>query len=191
MSISQRRNVRIISGKLRGSKLAFPEVSGLRPSGDRVRETLFAWLQTSIVDCRCLDMFAGSGALGFEAVSRGARRVVMLEKNKRASTALVDNAERLRLDNVEILNVDATLDDLYKQPWSAKPFGIVFIDPPFADNMHQTAIDCVSRHQLLAPGGSVYLETARRSDAPQVPEHWELHREKFAGEVRLQLYRAG
>ena len=129
MIINQRSSVRIISGSKRGSKIRFQTAPGLRPSGDRIRETLFAWLQTSIAGSQCLDMFAGSGALGFEAASRGADRVVMLEKNKSAARSLKENADRLRFDNVDILAADALTRDTYEVRLAGEQFDVVFIDP--------------------------------------------------------------
>jgi len=165
-------------------------VRRLRPSGDRIRETLFAWLQTSVAGSQCLDMFAGSGALGFEAASRGADCVVMLEKHRIAAQDLKENAERLRFDNVNIFAADALTSDTYESKFANHQFDVVFIDPPFAENLHQMAIDLLQQQQLLKSEALVYIETSKRGDIPQVPEHWQLFREKVAGEVRIQLYRA-
>ena len=189
MHVNKRRNVRIISGTSRGSKIHFPDLPGLRPSGDRIRETLFSWLQPSIAGYRCLDMFAGSGALGFEAVSRGAAHVIMIEKNQTACAALQDNASRLRFDKIDIIAADVLNQTLYNQRLDRHQFNLVFIDPPFADNLHAQAIECVIDNGLLLPDGLVYLETGKRSQAASVPANWQLHREKVAGEVRMQLYR--
>lgn len=189
MSINQRSSVRIISGSKRGSKVQFLAAPGLRPSGDRIRETLFAWVQTSISGSRCLDMFAGSGALGFEAASRGAERVVMLEKNSVAAASLQENADRLQFDNVDIYAADALTADTYQLKLPGHQFDLLFIDPPFAENLHQTAIDLVQQQQLLKPDALIYLETGKRDNLLQVPIHWQLFREKVAGEVRIQLYR--
>ena len=163
---------------------------GLRPSGDRVRETLFSWLQTSIAGSRCLDMFAGSGALGFEAASRSAARVAMIEKNRNAAKALQENADRLQFDNVDVLAADALVGDTFKLKLAARQFDLLFVDPPFSENLHQTAIDLVQQQQLLTPDALVYVESGKRADTLQVPDHWQLFREKVAGEVRMQLYRA-
>ena len=182
--------MRIISGSKRGSKIQFQTAPGLRPSGDRIRETLFAWLQTSIAGSQCLDMFAGSGALGFEAASRGADRVVMLEKNKSAARWLKENADRLQFDNVDIFANDALIRDTYEVQLAGEQFDVVFIDPPFSEDLHQLAIDLARQQQLLKPDALVYIETGKKADNIQVPKHWQLFREKVAGEVRIQLYRA-
>lgn len=185
--MNKRRTVRIISGSRKGSRIHFPEVPGLRPTGDRIRETLFAWLQPSIVDCSCLDMFAGSGALGFEAASRGAARTVMIEKNPSVVKALNENAGRLGFTTIEVIASDALIDQPYKN--QQEQFNLVLIDPPFSDNLHADAIACVLRNNILTHDAWVYLESGKRDENIPVPENWELHREKVAGEVRMQLYR--
>ncbi len=202
--MNKRRAVRIISGSRKGSKIHFPEVPGLRPTGDRIRETLFAWLQPSIVDCSCLDMFAGSGALGFEAASRGAARTVMIEKNPAAVEALNENAARLGFSTIEVIASDALTDLPYKKQLSQseshqgqssqgqsslRQFNLVLIDPPFSDNLHADAIACVLRNNILTHDAWVYLESSKRDEKIPVPENWELHREKVAGEIRMLLYR--
>ncbi len=190
MSINQRGDVRIISGSKRGSKLRVVDAPGLRPSGDRIREMVFAWLQDSIADSRCLDLYAGSGALGFEAASRGAAEVVLIEKNRKAVDMLRENAQRVKFEQVEIIAADATAAATYQSPlFSNGGFDLVFIDPPFADDLHQASVDIVQRHQLLKPAASVYIEVDKRQQPLNVPEHWQLHREKVAGDVRVQLYR--
>ncbi len=190
MSIKQRGDVRIISGSKRGSKIRVTEAPGLRPTGDRIREMLFAWLQDSIVGCRCLDMYAGSGALGFEAASRGAEQVVLLEKNRAAVGMLRENAQRVNFENVEIVAGDATLPAAYRSPaLSDAGFDLVFIDPPFAENLHQASIDVVEHHQLLSASAHVYVEIDKSHETLDLPGHWQLHRDKVAGQVRAQLYR--
>lgn len=189
MSINKRRTVRIISGTRKGSKLQFPDVAGLRPSGDRIRETLLAWLQSSVAESSCLDMFAGSGAIGFEAASRGAARVVMIEKNRFASEAIKKNADRLAFDNVEVITADALSETVYKNQLNQQQFNLVFIDPPFSENLHARAIECVLRCEILTREAWVYIEAGKRTEATPVPADWELHREKVAGDVRMQLYR--
>lgn len=187
MRSNKHPSVRIIAGSRKGSKIQFPETPGLRPSGDRIRETLFAWLQLSIENSHCLDMFAGSGALGFEAASRGAARAVMIEKSRTAVDALNDNAARLGFECVEVVAADALTDGLYSGQL-AQQFDLVFIDPPFAEQLHANAVECVTRNNILRPEARVYIESRKRDGKLQVPEGWELHREKIAGEVRMQLY---
>ena len=179
--------MRIIAGRWRGRKLAFPDAGGLRPSGDRVRETLFNWLTPVLPGSRCLDLFAGSGALGFEAASRGAARVVAVENDRAVVQALRDNRARLGADAVEIVARDALA---YLQG-PAEPFDIVFLDPPFA-------LDCLAGvGRLLQAGGwlvegaRVYVETPAGRSPPPVPAAWRPLREKRAGQVSYQLFEAG
>ena len=190
MSTNQHNSVRIISGTKRGSKIHFKTAQGLRPSGDRIREMLFAWLQTSVAGCNCLDMFAGSGALGFEAASRGAANVVMLEKNRSVVAMLQQNTERLKFENVTVVAADAMQSSAYQRaPMKGLQFDLAFIDPPFADGLHQSAIDLLDQQQMLCAGGYVYLEVAKQSVDLETPASWQLHREKIAGDVRVALYR--
>jgi 16S rRNA (guanine966-N2)-methyltransferase len=178
--------VRIIGGTLRGSKLAIPAVEGLRPTPDRQRETLFNWLMPIIDGSRCLDLFAGSGALGIEAASRGAREVVLVERDPRAAAALRDSLARLKVDSARLLEGDAMR---YLQQQPPTPFDIVFLDPPFADELCPAAAQALSRG-WLAPGAWVYVESA--VDAPPaIPAHWPLWRESRSGAVRGALYRPG
>lgn len=132
MQKTGRGHVRIIAGSLRGSKLPVAELEGLRPTSDRVRETLFNWLQNDIVGRKALDLFAGSGVLGFEAVSRGAGQVVLVERNPEAVGCLLANKDRLNTDNLSIVQADA-LAWLPQQ--SGQRFELVFLDPPFAGDI--------------------------------------------------------
>jgi len=174
MSIKQRASVRIISGSKRGSKVHFLPAPGLRPTGDRVRETLFSWLQESVVGSRCLDMFAGSGALGFEAASRGAAIVVMIESQAEIVAMLQQNAERLKFENTQVVKADATQARSYQclNHGDTVGFDIVFVDPPFADNAHQAALELLVKESLLNPGAFVYVECDRRATAAEAPVGW-------------------
>ncbi|MFN3750005.1 MAG: 16S rRNA (guanine(966)-N(2))-methyltransferase RsmD [Thiobacillus sp.] len=144
--------VRIIGGQYRRRLLGFPDGAGLRPTPDRVRETLFNWLGQDLPGWRCLDLFAGSGALGFEAASRGAGRVVMIERDRAALAALEKSRADLGADAVEILHADA----LAWLGHNHDIFDLVFIDPPFDSGLARTALDAIGTH--LAPGGQVYVE---------------------------------
>lgn len=148
--------VRIIAGRWRGSRLEVPAVPGLRPSPDRVRETLFNWLQGDVAGARCLDLFAGSGALGFEAASRGAGEVVMVERDPRALAALGAAKARLGADQVEVVADDA-LAWLMRGP--GRPFDVVFVDPPFAAGLHRAVLAALG--PWLSPAAKVYVESAR------------------------------
>ena len=156
--------VRIIAGRWRGTRLEVPSVEGLRPSPDRVRETLFNWLQGRVAGARCLDLFAGSGALGFEAASRGAAEVVMIERDPRALAALRAAATRLGADRVEILGEDALV---WLGRAADRRFDLVFVDPPFAAGLHQAVLDRLA--PWLAPEAWVYVETASDGPVPSLP----------------------
>ena len=174
--------VRIIGGRWRGSKLDVAQRPGLRPTADRVRETLFNWLQPQLPGARCLDLFAGSGALGFEAASRGAGRVVLVERDGGLAVSLRDSAKRLGGDQIEVLQTDALA-------WLAAPprecFDIVFIDPPFAAGSHAAA--CAAVVPWLAPQAWIHVESARAADFA-VPADWREHRRGETRDVRYVLY---
>lgn len=179
--------VRIIGGQWRGRKLPFPSSEGLRPTGDRIRETLFNWLMTQLPGARVLDVFAGSGALGFEALSRGAAHCVMLEKTPLVYASLKQNAQTLQADNCELVN-SCALSWIAQS--AAAAFDIVFIDPPFADaNLKPTHIcEQLVARKLLADGAFVYVEQAKDSPLP-LPTSFELHRSLNAGQVTCALWR--
>ncbi len=182
---SSKGRVRIIGGKFRRRLIEVPSSPGLRPTPDRVRETLFNWLGQELTGLACLDLFAGSGALGFEAASRGAGRVVMVEKDRAALAALERNRAALGASAVEIVRGDA-LEWLARGQGNAQRFDVVFLDPPFRQNAVPALLDSIA--PLLAPGARVYAECA----APvEVGAPWlELKRAK-AGQVSYQLLEHG
>lgn len=179
-----RNRVRIIGGDWRSRVLQFPDAPGLRPTPDRVRETLFNWLQLRIVGARCLDLFAGSGALGFEALSRGAASVTALETATAVAASLRHNANLLGSDRMQLLQQDAL-------QWLDKPalqqFDIVFVDPPFADNAHARCCALLQQNGWLAPGALIYLEAGSSLAALALPAAWRLTRHKQAGDVHYGL----
>lgn len=176
----RRNRVRIIGGELRSRLVSFPDRLGLRPTPDRVRETLFNWLGQDLTGKTCLDLFAGSGALGFEAASRGAREVVMVERDAQAIRALADNARELRTASVQLVRADA-LEFLAED---ARQFDVVFLDPPYGWSGREGLLPRVAPH--LRTGGVVYLEAA----APlQPPPGWELWRHGKAGAAHYHLLR--
>lgn len=185
-----RNKVRIIAGSLRGRIIDFPDADGLRPSGDRVRETLFSWLQAYLPGSCCLDMFAGSGAFGFEALSRGADQVVMLESSRKVCAALSRNAENLAANKVIVRCRDSTAPDTLAALKEAETgrFDIIFIDPPFAMHLHQHAVEQLVAADIIANNALIYLESAKGDTAVEVPPSWTLNREKVAGQVRMCLY---
>ncbi|GAB2491430.1 16S rRNA (guanine(966)-N(2))-methyltransferase RsmD [Arenimonas alkanexedens] len=177
-------SVRIIAGHLRGSKLAVPDRSGLRPSSDRVRETLFNWLQTATPGARALDLFAGTGALGFEAVSRGAARVLMVERDPALAEALRANAGRLKVAQVQVEVADALA---WLQRPATEAFDLVLLDPPFDADLWEPALARLG--PWLAPGAWIYLESPVRTQ-PATPDGWRLHREGQTRDVRFALFQA-
>lgn len=170
--------LRIIGGTWRSRRLRFPDRPGLRPTPDRVRETLFNWLGQDLTGKDCLDLFAGSGALGFEAASRGARRVVMVERDAAALRALQTNRETLAAATVTVIRADA-LEFLKNQK---DRYHVVFLDPPFADDCWPQLLALLP--QCLMAGGLVYCERAQElSDL----DGWEVVKSGRAGQVSHQL----
>jgi 16S rRNA (guanine966-N2)-methyltransferase len=182
----RRGTLRIIGGQWRGRKLTFPAVAGLRPTGDRLRETLFNWLAPLIVDAHCLDLFAGSGALGLEAVSRGAASALLLEQSRDACDALQQHCKTLGAENrIQVLHADSLR---WLQQTQARAFDLVFLDPPFDSSMLQASIEQLAGSPWLAPEARIYIET-HRQQLPSCPANWSLLRSLEAGEVVCRLYR--
>lgn len=178
--------VRIIGGSLRGSKLAVPALAGLRPTPQRLRETLFNWLQPVIEGARVLDLFAGSGGLGIEAVSRGASNVVLVERDRVQAARITADLQRLRVANAGVRCADA-LDFLANAP--AERFDIVFLDPPFESESWGRAANLLEANGWVSADTYVYIESPAEA-VPPVPPSWTLHRETRAGAVRGALYRS-
>jgi 16S rRNA (guanine966-N2)-methyltransferase len=177
--------LRIIAGRWRGMPITFPARPELRPTPDRVRETIFNWLQPTIADARCLDLFAGSGALGFEALSRGAASALLVDRDPLIVRHLQDTAKKLGAANAQCVASDA-LRFLAQAP---TPFDVVFLDPPYASTV--LAQVCVRLDEgWLAPAALVYLETPADAGSPEVPSGWSMHRSKRAGQVGYHLLRA-
>ena len=173
--------VRIIGGRWRSRLVKFPPTPSLRPTPDRVRETLFNWLGQSLHGLKCLDLFAGSGALGFEALSRGAARVVMVERDREAADALRANAKALQADGLDIVQGEA----LAFLAGDKERYDVVFMDPPYASDLAQRALERLAPR--LEAGARVYVETA----APLSPgAAWRVLRDDRAGAVRYALFEA-
>jgi len=181
------RTLRIIAGQWRGRKFRFPPID-IRPTPDRVRETLFNWLQSRIEGARCLDLFAGSGALGLEALSRGAAEVTFIEQERAATKAIEKLLIEWQASGGHVLCADAQGFLAAKSP--ARPFDVVFLDPPYGSS----ALAACAR-QLdagwLAPGARIYVERARRAALPVLPAAWQELRSGRAGEVGYHLFGAG
>jgi 16S rRNA (guanine966-N2)-methyltransferase len=178
-------SLRIIGGEWRGRRLTFPPLPGLRPTADRVRETLFNWLRNEIEGARCLDLFAGSGALGLEALSRGAALAVFVDRDRAACDAIRLSLSGLDCDRGEVLCMDAT--DFLSQP--AQPFDIVFLDPPFRSGYVSELCTLLGHRGWLAPNGALYVESESDLDTLTLPVGWHWHREKRAGQVAFRLAR--
>lgn len=188
MSKSGKSNsVRIISGNWRGRRLLVADVPGLRPSGDRSRETLFNWLQPWIAGSDCADLFAGTGALGFEAASRGAASVLMIEKHPRAQAVLEQSIEQLQAIQVS-LHKGGAMSML--EGFKADSFDIVFVDPPFDSNLGGLVVERLDKTGCVRRGGFIYLESpASETRHVVAPEGWSVWRDQQLGEVRMQLFR--
>jgi len=182
---AQARRLRIIAGRWRGRRWQFP-AGEIRPTGDRVRETLFNWLQGRLAGRRCLDLYAGSGALGLEALSRGAAHCVFVDRDTKALAALGEllrkwgaAADEARLEHSEAQSF------LERKP---QPFDLVFLDPPFAGGELSLSMAQLDAHGWLAPAGLVYVERPRAAPLPELPPAWQALRRGNAGAVGYDLY---
>lgn len=178
--------IRIIGGDFRGRKLPVRSAEGLRPTSDRMRETLFNWLQFDIAGMTCLDVFAGTGALGLEALSRGAARVDFLELD-------ADNAKQLQ-QNIQTLKVDhATLTQTDSLHWlqqaCSQPYDLIFLDPPFGKGLMQPALDAIFQQKWIQTDQAwLYLEQEKSLNWPLLPDNWQLYREKTTSQVKMSLW---
>jgi 16S rRNA (guanine966-N2)-methyltransferase len=179
-----RGEVRIIGGVWRSRRLAFPASEGLRPTPDRVRETVFNWLAPHLPGAVCLDLFAGSGVFGFEALSRAAAHTVLVEKRLEVVAALRLNREQLKAGQAEIVHADAV--EFLRGPAAA--FDIVFLDPPYASGLLAPCMQLLEARGWLKPGAFIYLE-APEGEAPPLPATWQPVRSKTAGQVGYHLAR--
>ena len=175
--------VRIIGGSLRGRRIPVPDVPGLRPTPDRVRETLFNWLAPYIAGARVLDLFAGTGALGLEAASRGAAEVTLVESQRAAQLALQETLQKLALPGVRMVTGDA----MGFLASAVGEYDVIFLDPPFAAGLQMPALGAIHRHGRLAQGGFCYVEQPREAPPPALPAGWIAHRSGQAGEVGYHL----
>ncbi|WNN48751.1 16S rRNA (guanine(966)-N(2))-methyltransferase [Siccibacter colletis] len=176
--------IRIIGGQWRGRKLPVPDSPGLRPTTDRVRETLFNWLAPHMVDARCLDCFAGSGALGLEALSRYAAQATLIEMERGVAQQLSQNLATLKASHGQVVNAN-TLEFLSKP---GQPFNIVFIDPPFRKGLLEQTVTLLEQNGWLADNALIYIESEVEGGLPPLPASWQPHREKIAGQVAYRLF---
>lgn len=180
-----KNQLRIIGGQWRGRKLSFPDIQALRPTPDRVRETLFNWLQPIIRDARCLDLFAGSGALGLEALSRGASAAIMVELDARIIASLRVHIDSLQANATQLVHTDALT---YLQHAATEgPFDIVFLDPPFRHNLLEPCCQLLEQHGWLKPQARIYLEAESELELTALPQNWHITHSKQAGEVRYYM----
>lgn len=194
MHNKQRNNppsVRIIGGTHRGRQLTFLPNKGLRPTPDRVRETLFNWLTSYVNNASCLDLFAGSGALALEAISRGAKNAILIDnevKNIQQLTKIVttwgltEKATLLQADSISWL-------EQVSRKQSLKPFDIIFIDPPYSTNYLPIACKALSESGLIADGGLIYVEHPVSIALPSMPPNWQIYKNKKAGQVNFYLWK--
>ena len=197
---SRPNRLRIIGGTFRSRKLTFPTLPGLRPTGDRIRETLFNWLAPHVPGSRCLDLFAGSGALGIEALSRGASQVVFIDSSSLACDSIRHNLnlldpELLSSGKAHVICHDGLSWLLASERNAYGPFNMVFLDPPFSADLGAVCADTLEQSGTLAPDCLIYLEqTLRRntmneqSSSPITPASWLLVKNKQAGNVSYQLF---
>ncbi len=179
------REVRIIGGEWKRSKLPVGLLPGLRPTPDRVRETLFNWLGADLTGWRCLDAFAGSGALGFEAASRGAASVVLIEREVRQARSLEESKLRLKADRLQVVTTDALS---WMRRSAPDAFELVFVDPPYDSDLLTPALAAASR--LVVEGGYIYLEAAHSYRAEDLaPLNLTVYRHLHAGRVHAHLLR--
>ena len=184
--MAKNNQVRIIGGDWRSRRISFPDHEGLRPSADRVRETLFNWLGQDLGGLRCLDLFAGSGALGFEALSRGAASVVMVEKSRRVCAALRRSAELLAAKDMQLHCADALEFATAAAADALARFDLVFLDPPFRSDMLAQVLPKVV--PLLRPGARAYVESAT---AFEPADAWQVKKRGRAGQVHYTLVTYG
>ncbi len=177
--------LRIIGGEWRGRKLRFPDAPNLRPTPDRVRETVFNWLAPMIHGARCLDLFAGSGALGLEALSRGAAFTTFVDSHKKVTQSLRAHLDLLNCNNkAQVLQLDGVK---YLQG-QAEQYDLVFLDPPYHLDFMQKVVPLLEDNNWLADNAMLYLEIEKRQSLPELPENWQLLKEKTAGEVNYFLF---
>ncbi|WP_413699924.1 16S rRNA (guanine(966)-N(2))-methyltransferase RsmD [Psychromonas sp. KJ10-10] len=180
--------IRLISGKWRGKKLPVKDIEGLRPTTDRTKETLFNWLMHDINNANCLDCFSGSGSLAFEALSRFANKVTLLEKDKSVVKQLQENLSVLKVDNAELVSTNS-IDYLNQK--ATQQYNIIFIDPPFNKGLIQPCCDALQANGYLAEDALIYIEKEVELTNITLPSSWNLLKEKSTGQVTYQLYRQG
>ncbi len=176
--------LRIVAGNWRSRLLEIADVPGLRPTAERIRETLFNWLAPTIAGARCLDLFAGTGALGLEALSRGAASAIFVERSPVAAAMLNANVRKLDAAGATVVHEDA---HTFLRRERGGPFDIVFLDPPFAADLLGETCRLLADGAMLVPGALVYLELDRAAAEPGLPAGWQVLKNRTAGNVRYML----
>ncbi len=184
-----RHQLRIIGGQWRGRRFGFSPQPGLRPTGDRIRETLFNWLGNDLPHARCADLFAGSGALGLEALSRGAAHCDFVDSEARNLRAIEDILSAVDGRTQATCHCTTAARFLERPP--REPWDIVFLDPPFGESLLAPTIALLGSGGYLSANALVYVELAKHEEFPSMPEGWTVHRDKQAGDVRYALLEAG
>lgn len=182
--LTVQNKLRIIGGDWRSRQISFPTAPGLRPTPDRVRETLFNWLQYDVAGSNCLDLYAGSGALGFEAASRGAKLVLQVESSAEVCLALQHNAKVLSAQQVRYVQLPV----MQFLAGSSQLFDLVFIDPPFGQNKVPETCVALEHNAWLKPHAKIYLEAERALTLDGIPETWQMLKHKTAGDVAYYLF---
>jgi 16S rRNA (guanine966-N2)-methyltransferase len=189
-----RNKLRIIAGQWRGRKLSFGDSQGLRPTLDRVRETLFNWLSSDIYQANCLDLFSGSGALGFEALSRGAAQVTMVDNHKLVCQQLKKNLALLSCQKGRVVCDDAQTFlknfplPLKTEKEETKKYSIVFLDPPFNQGLLEKYCQLAEDKQLLSHHCLLYIECEKQLSLDFIPKNWQLIKQKQAGQLAYYLF---
>ncbi|TDO97583.1 16S rRNA (guanine(966)-N(2))-methyltransferase RsmD [Marinomonas balearica] len=181
---SKNAKLRIIGGDWRSRQLPIPEVEGLRPTPDRVRETVFNWLNFDVAGAHCADLFCGTGALGLEALSRGAASCTFVDANRSASQQLKNNLNTLNATNGEVHFTNALS---YLDQENSRPLDIVFLDPPFRKGWLEQILPLLEEKKWLAQKALIYIER-ESENSPNFPSHWRLLKEKSAGQLTYALY---
>jgi len=178
------RTLRIIGGRWRRQLISFPDIPGLRPTHDRIRETLFNWLAPVIEGSSCLDLFAGSGALGFEALSRGAKQVTFIDNDKEAIAAIKANAAKLKADNVDIISGNCPI---VMPSLAFAPYDIVFLDPPFHQGLLASSSEWLEQSGYLNDEAYIYIETEKGNAPLPVPENWRIKKDATTASLAYYL----
>jgi len=183
MAINKNGQLRIIAGQWRGRKIKFIDQDGLRPTPDRVRETLFSWLQSDVPNAVCLDLFAGSGALGFEAASRGARRVTLVDSSNQACKMIKENIMHLQSESINVVTSEALryLTDIHTR------YDVVFLDPPYKLNVLSQVFSYLEQKNCLSEHAKIYFEHDVKQAVPELPDNWHVLKNKTAGQVSYYL----